>query len=395
MNAAEIVRSRAVRAIRKSLPWLALPAIAFLLVRFVLLAPVKVETVTLAERDLAARAYGNGTVEARVVAAVSSKGVGRIRELYADQGDAVRAGQLLAVLEDDDVSHQALQAEAGVKRAAALLATEEAGLRKARASLELAERNEGRFRELADKGFVPRLDAEQQETAARLAAEEVGRCTAAVEAARLEQAASAAGAGFAASRRRDMSIHAPGDGIVISRDMERGDTVSPGLPIFRIADPGRVWVRANVDESQLAGVSVGKEATIALRSAPGTRLRGKVARVGRESDRVTEELAVEVAFETPPGDFRLGEQAEVLIVTDTRKRAASLPAAALAARGKERGVWALRDGRLEFRKVVVGIEDRDGFVEVLSGIGPETAVALPVPGKASKFRDGLRVSTSR
>lgn len=383
------------RKLIRPLAWLAVAAGAALVLKLTLLAPVRVKPVRLEPRDLTAQVYGNGTVEARVVVAVSSKVTGRIQALLADQGDFVKRGQLLARLEDEDLSLQQLQAEAGVKKAAALLATEEANLRKARASLELAERNAKRFRSLAEQEFVPRLDAEQHETAARLAAEEVGRCTAATEAARLEQDATRANAGFASSRRRDMLIHAPADGIVLSRDLEVGATVSPGLPIFRIADPRDVWVEAHVDESRLAGIAVGRGATIALRSAPGRKIEGKVARIGRESDRVTEELEVDVAFDPSPGDFRLGEQAEVLIATGFRRDAPSLPAAAVTSRGGRRGVWTIRDGRLAFREVVAGIEDRGGFVEVLSGIDPGTDVALAPPEKVAKFRDGKRVGTER
>jgi HlyD family secretion protein len=383
------------RRILMPLGWLAAAAAAALLVKMTILAPVEVKAVRLERRDLTARAYGNGTVEARVVVAVSSKVTGRIKALMVDQGDRVKRGQLLARLEDEDFSQQELQAEAGVKKAAAMLATEEAGLRKARASHELAERNAKRFRSLVDKEFVSRLDAEQYETNARLAAEEVERCTAATEAARLEQAATRASRGFAESRRRDMAIYAPEDGIVISRDMEMGATVSPGLPIFRIADPANIWVKANVDESQLAGISEGKSATISLRSDPGRKIEGKVARIGRESDRVTEELEVDVAFAAAPQDFRLGEQAEVLVVTGSRRNAPSLPAAAIVSRGKARGAWTIRDGRLAFREIAVGIEDRDGFVEVLSGIDEGTAVALAPPEKAANFKDGMRVGIAR
>lgn len=383
------------RRILKPLAWLIVAVAAALILKVTLLAPVKVKAAHLERRELTARAFGNGTVEARVVVGVSSKITGRIQTLYVDQGDHVKRGQLLARLEDEDFSQQELQAEAGVKKAAALLATEEANLRKARTSLELAERNAKRFRSLVDKGFVSRLDAEQYETNARLATEEVGRCTAAAEAARLEQGATRANMGFASSRRKDMSVYAPEDGIVISRDMEKGATVSPGLPIFRIADPRTIWVKTNVDESQLAGIAEGKGATISLRSAPGRKLKGKVARIARESDRVTEEMEVDVAFDPSPKDFRLGEQAEVLVATDTKRNTPSLPAAALAARGKQRGVWTIREGRLHFREITTGIEDREGFVETTSGIDPGTTVALAPPETAANFKDGMRVEIVR
>ncbi|MFZ2948651.1 MAG: efflux RND transporter periplasmic adaptor subunit, partial [Desulfuromonadaceae bacterium] len=262
-------------------------------------ASPKVPLVALQQRDLTARVYGNGTVEARVVVGVSSKITGRIVALYADQGDQVKRGQLLARLENDDVLQQERQSEAGVNRSAASLNVEQANLRKAAANLALAEKNARRFTELADKNLVARLEAEQYETARQVAGEEVARSRAAIEAVRMEQQAGRAGLGFARSKVADTLIYAPLDGIVITRDLEQGATVSPGVAIFIMADPRTVWVKANVDESQLRGISVGKKGLISLRSAPGEQLPGQVARIGRQSDRVTEELEVDVAFSDP------------------------------------------------------------------------------------------------
>lgn len=294
----------------------------------------KVKEVRLERRDLTARVYGNGTVEAKVVVGVSSKITGRIVELHADQGDRVKRGRLLAKLENRDLAEQ---------------------LRKARATLELASRNARRYRSLADKDLVSRLEAEQHETAARVAA--------------AEEAA-------ARSRLDDTLIAAPEDGLIISRHLEKGAIAAPGQAIFSLVDPKTVWVKANVDESLLRGVAVGRKALISLRSAPGEEFPGEVVRVGRESDRVTEQLVVDVAFTPPLEDFHLGEQADVLIIAETRPAARSLPSAALVARGRTRGVWVIAGKRLEFRPVVAGAESADGFTEIVSGLEDGERVAL-------------------
>lgn len=294
----------------------------------------KVQEVRLERRDLTARVYGNGTVEAKVVVGVSSKITGRIVELYADQGDKVARGRLLAKLEDRDLAEQ---------------------LRKAEATLELASRNARRYRSLADKDLVSRLEAEQHETAARVAA--------------AEEAA-------ARSRLDDAFIAAPVDGLIVARHLEKGSIAAPGQAIFSLVDPRTVWVKANVDESLLRGVAVGRKALISLRSTPGEEFPGTVVRVGHESDRVTEELVVDVAFTPPLKDFHLGEQADVYIIDETRTAARSLPSAAVVARGRSRGVWVIAGKRLEFRTVVAGAESADGFVEIVSGLEDGERVAL-------------------
>ena len=116
-----------------------------------------------------------------------------------------------------------------------------------------------------------------------------------------------------------------------------------------------------------------------------------MARLGHESDRVTEELEVDVAFTPPLKNFRLGEQAEVHIVTGTRQGVPSLPSAVLVAKGNRRGVWVVADGRLKFTAVTAGIEDRGNFTEILTGLaGSERIVAAP-PQALAGFSDGMKV----
>ena len=367
-----------------------LAALVIVLKMTVLSAP-RVKVAAVQRHDLTSQVYGNGTVEAKVVVGVSSKITGRILELYADQGDLVRRGQLLARLENEDLLHQQRQSEAGVSRSAASLAVEQANLEKARAYLALAENNARRFKSLAERNLVSKLEAEQHETTRQVAREEVARSQAAIDGARMEQNAGRAGLGFARSKVADTLIYAQQDGIIITRNLERGATVSPGASIFSLADPQVVWVKANVDESLLKGVEVGKEAVIALRSAPDEQLPGHVVRLGRQSDRVTEELEVDVAFARPLKEFRLGEQAEVYIVTGSRSGALAVPAGALARRGGKPGVWRVAGGKLSFVPVTTGIEDRRNLTEIVAGMKDGERVAWAAPAEMAKFKPGMKV----
>lgn len=378
---------------KKHLLWVVALTAVITLVKTTLFAPARVKAVRVEKRDLTAEVYGNGTVEAKVVIGVSSKITGRIVALYADQGDHVKRGQLLARLENDDVLQQERQSAAGVNRADANLSAEQSNLEKAKANLVLAEKNAQRFKVLAANNLVSKLEAEQYDTTCKVARGEVARSQAEVTAMQMEQRASRANLGYARSRVGDTFIYAPQDGIIISRDLENGATVTPGAPIFTMADPRIVWVKANVDESQLKGVDVGRDAVIALRSAPGERFPGRVARLGRESDRVTEELEVDVAFTRPLQNFRLGEQSDVYIVTGIKKGAPALPSAAIVMKGGKRGVWVIAGGKLAFKPVTVGIEDRHDVTEILAGLDGSERIALAPPQKMAKFKDGMRVRT--
>lgn len=381
--------------VKNYLLWLVVIVAIGIALKMTLLAPQKVNPVRIEKRDLTAQVYGNGTVEAKVVVGVSSKITGRIVELYVDQGDQVKRGQLLAKLENDDFIQQQHQSEAGVNRSAANLNVEQATLQKAKANLMLAEKNAQRYRALAEKNLVSKLEAEQYENTYQVAKEEVVRSSAALESAKMEQSANRAGLGFAKSKVGDTLIYAPQDGVIITRDLEKGATVTPGISIFTMADPRTVWVKANVDESLLKGVAIGKKANITLRSSATEQFPGQVARLGRQSDRVTEELEVDVAFNEPLKNFHLGEQADVNIIAETKKDVPSIPAAAIVTKEKKRGVWVVSNGRLAFKPVSFGIEDRNGFTEIISGLDGGEQIAMAQPQVMTLFKDGIKVKVTR
>jgi HlyD family secretion protein len=373
--------------------WLAVLVAIGIVLKMTLFAAPPVKIVMVEKHDLTAQVYGNGTVEAKVVVGISSKITGRIVELYVDQGDQVKRGQFLARLENDDFAQQERQSEAGLNRSAANLSIEQANLQKAKANLTLAEKNAQRFKNLAEKSLVSKLEAEQYDTTCQVAREEVARSQAAIEAVRMEQRANRAGVGFAKSKVADTLIYAPQDGVIITRDLEKGATVTPGMPIFTLADPRTVWIKANVDESLLKGVAIGKKAVIALRSSGGEQFPGQVARLGHQSDRVTEELEVDVAFAQPLKNFRLGEQSDVYIVTEMKKDAPALPSAAIISKNKKHGVWVVANGKLTFKEVTVGISDRRNFTEIVTGLNGGERIALAPSPEMIKFREGMKVRT--
>ncbi len=381
---------------KKSYPiWFAVIVATGIMLKMALFTPPLVKIVKIEKRDLTSQVYGNGTVEAKVVVGVSSKITGRIVEVYVDQGDRVKRGQILARLENDDVLQQERQSEAGLSRSAASLSVERANIQKAKATLALAEKNARRFKALAEKNLVAKLEAEQYDTTCQVAREEVARCQAALDAARMEQQANRAGLGFARSKVADTLIYAPQDGVIITRDLEKGATVTPGMSIFTLADPETVWVKANVDESQLKGVAIGNKAVITLRSSANEPFPGRVARLGHQSDRVTEELEVDVAFTPPLKSFRLGEQSDVYIVTNEKKDASALPAAAIVTKDKKRGVWVIVNGKLAFRPVTVGIQDRRDLTEIVAGLDGGERIAVAPPSEMAKFRDAMKVRVGK
>ncbi len=400
---------------------LALGALTFVWLR-VLSVPA-VQVVIVAPREFQARAFGTGTVEARVYVEVGSKITGRVVKLLRDQGDRVRQGDLLAVLENDDFLQQREQSALGRDKALESVRLEQATLARARATLEakraainkalanadLAHVTLSRYRQLHERELIARQDLDVRSTELRVAeadveslrAEmvaleaEVARSESAIRMAEREAGVSSAAVGVSESRLRDTSVLAPISGLILSREVEPGAVIVPGAPMFKMVDPTSVWVRINVDESLLGGLKVGQGAQVTLRGSPGKSFPGEVVRIGEESDRVTEELTAEVRLLEPPPGLRIGQQAEATIITRAAPAARVLPGTAVMKGPGGPAAFVVDGGRARLKPIAIRARDpRSGDVEVASGLDDGDQVVVGPPPIPSALKDGQRVKTA-
>ena len=382
--------------------------------------PVAVTVAAVTTRDIAPAIQGVGTVEAKVVVNVSSKITDRVVSVLVDQGDTIKAGQLLARLDDTQYVAGVRQAEASMRAAEAQLRDLLAGARpdeieqlrarlaSASANRTLAERDFQRTKELFGKDLISAQDMDRARQAydAATAAERDARHALdlalnnwarkdQIEAARAQLQAAQSALVLAREKAADTVIVSPLDGYVVSRDLEAGGIVNPGIPIFKIADPRTAWVTVYVDQRDTTGLAVGNPADITLRSSPGQALRGRVARIEREGDRVTEQMAVDVAFAERPPRVILGEQVEATIHPPTHPGAIALPLAAAVRRPDGPGALVVQDDRVHFRPVRLGAADPNGWIEVLEGLSPGEHVVM-APGRlADATNEGRRVRITR
>lgn len=347
------------------------------------LRPLRVEIVD-ARRDAAVQVFGLGTVEARVASRIGFKVSGVLNELRADHGDRMAKGAVLARLDTREQVARIGRATAGSDQAEASLKRATAGVERAEANYANARSISERRQALARRENVSAEAAEAARAAMDIAHAEVSLARSDVDVAR------AAGRDARAQLDLDrvtLDLHTlavPYDALVIARLKELGSVVGPGEPVFALIDPGTVWVLAYVDESRAGAIKVGQPAEIVLRSHPGERVGGRVARVQIESDRVNEERRIEVAFDRIPEDFHLGEQAEAYITTTRLERAWLVPEPAVEGYKDKRGtVWTVEDGRLARRAVTFGHRTLDGRLEIVTGI-PEGALVV------ARLAGGLR-----
>ena len=376
---------------------LALGALAFIAAFFWLLttrgplAPVGVEIASVTRTDLSPAVYGIGTVEARRAYAVGPTQAGRLLRVWVDQGDRVRAGQLLAEIDPVDLLQRGEAAASAAARARQTAQAAQAQVAEAASRVRLAQANHARYQALAKQGFVAQEMADSRRNEA-----------AAAEAALAAARANASGAQRDISRAEaesrgiqqvsnNLKLLSPINGVVTAREAEPGTTVVAGQAVLRLVDPGQLWVRARVDQARAQGVAVGQVASIVLRSAPGTAMPGKVARIELQSDAVTEERIIDVAFDPPPAQLYLAELAEVTIRLPGARNVLAVPRAALAQFKGQTGVWQVVDGRARFQPVQPGMQTAEQ-VQIVSGLSAGDNLVVY---SAKQLDDGVRVSEQR
>ncbi len=362
------------KRIRLTAMGLAAGVVAGLAAYWVALRPVPVAAVAATEAAVPFRVTGPGTVQARIPVTLSARITATVVELRADQGDAVKRGQLLARLDEREFAAKRSAASESQETVRQNVAAAEAALAKARADLELARSKHSRDQGLFAKGYISEAALDTSIAGLRVAEAGLTSAEAALAARRSETRSVEQEVRYAETVLSHTGIVAPMDGVVIERLAEVGSTVVPGTPVFKIVNPATIWVTARIDESVVGRVSAGMRATIKLRT--GEVVPGKVARIARQSDAATRELAVDVAFDVPPARFAIDQEAEVTIFAGEEKGPA-VPLAALVRSGGKQGVLLVRDGRAEFAPVETGAADATRVVIAKGLAAGELVIAAP------------------
>lgn len=231
-----------------------------------------------------------GYVVAQRKAAISSKATGRLEWLGVAEGSRVKAGDVIARIDNRDVVAQAQSADAAVGAARANV--QQADVERQNAQVEF-RRNE----ELVAKNFISR-------SALDTAKARLDRSQALVASAQANLNASIANARNAQVAVDYTEIRAPFDGVILSKSANVGDLVTPFSSatdskgaVVTMADMGTLEVEADVAESSLAKVHVGQPAEIVLDALPEVRFRGHISRMVPTVDRAKATVMTKVSFD--------------------------------------------------------------------------------------------------
>ena len=320
---------------------------------------VSARVITVALEELPVYSTAMGTVEAFDKAVLSTRMMGQVRRVNVEEGDRVKAGQILLQLDSRDISSR-------IEQSKAMLAAAKSQAGNARAYFERIEK----------------LYNEQSATKQALDNARTG-----FEAAEAQAKAAGEMVAEAESNLAYTNITAPFAGYVTSRTVQAGDLGSPGMPLVTVEMQDSLKVIATVSEQEVSLISPGQMVRVET-DLPGLApLEARVAAVVQAGDPGTRRFKVKLVLPNPGGVIRSGIFTRVLFKTG-REQAIAVPEAAVVRRGQLTGVFVLDEqNRTSLRWVRLGrkIEDR---IEVLSGLSAGDKV---VSGELRLLREGQRV----
>lgn len=287
----------------------------------------------------------------------------RILELFADEGDSVMAGQVLARLSRETLDAQLAQSDAALVRADAQIAQAQSQIAQTQANLGQTTPDLERAQSLIRTGASTQALVDQ-----KLAADTAAR--AALEVARASLNVSVADRASLEAQRRELQVRisrtevrAPVAGIV-SRKNARVGAIATGVgeAMFKLVANGLYELEGEAFETRLVRLAPGQLARIRVGDVV---IPGKLRMVSPEVDRLTRLGRVRILLE-PSSAARIGGFARADIET-RRVEAVSLPGGALLYEGAQPMAQVVKDGRIATRKVSVGIS-ADGFTQILDGV---------------------------
>ena len=335
-------------------------------------ASIAVQTVKLSKQNVTTSVTATGTVEPVDQVDVGTQVSGIINHIYADYNSPVKKGQLLAELDKTNLQESVNNA----------LAQYNASLNE----LNYYQQNYNRQNNMYKSGVISKADYEQAAYQVKNSQETVSQRKTALAQARTNLSYA--------------NIYAPIDGIILSREVEEGQTVAASMTtptLFTIAkDITKMQVEANVDEADIGGVEVGQRVSFTVDAYPQEEFSGRVRQVRlsatTESNVVTYTVIIDA--DNPEQKLKPGLTATITIFTQELKGTNTVPASAIAfspdtetlqkyyqqnqitakipevktGKNKEKYIWIKNnDGSLSQKQITIGINDGIN-IQVVSGL---------------------------
>lgn len=337
---------------------------------------------------------------------INSKIQGWLEKIHVREGDSVKAGQILGVLDAREARAAVGQSLANLEAAQARLkqvrATSEEAvqsqIQQARANLELAESDLKRARELHGKDFIARQQLDEAQTkynvakaAFDLAQNSLRQRTWENEIALAEAQVRQARAQLDLTQAQlaNLTIHSPMNGIVTKRHVDPGTMVRDVTPILTLMDVSVVKILVNVIEKEFIHLQKGQPVKVTVTAFPDRVFAGRIEIITPALEILSRTAEIQISIRNPGGLLKPGMFGRVEVTLRSNPQAILIPVQALRTQLDQDFVFVVKDDKA-FRRPVRKGAVLEEFVEILQGLNPQERVV--VTGQDS-LKDGSAIQS--
>jgi len=385
----------------------------------------KVSIDTTATRTIIETVSASGKIQPEIEVKIASDVSGEIVELYVDEGDSVKKGQLLLEINPDVYKSEYERMIASLSQTKANLASSQARLTQQEAQLMMAENNYNMNKGLHDKKAISETEWNTINTNYKVAQSNVIAAQQEVQAMNYNVQSMQASLKAAQTNLSRTRIYSPMDGVVSMLNVKKGERVvgtatMAGTEMLRIADLSVMEVNVEVNENDIVKVDLGDTALIEVDAYLNRKFKGVVTSIANSpktsstitTDEVTNfEVKIRISKDSyadlingrNASPFRPGMSATVDVLTNTVNNAISVPIQSVTAKkdttvttGEDYNefVFVVDQGKVKMTKVTTGIQDNK-YIQILTGIKVgDVVVEGPYDAIVRKLEDGSKVSVS-
>lgn len=352
---------------------------------------VKSEVVRRIGLDITVTATSTGTIRSDNEAKITAQRIGWIRKLRFEEGDLVKAGEVIAELDSYEALYNMKLAEATLSKTRFILDQMKASyeslrvsiakdIEKAKAVLTEVDNRRKRLLELKQQGYVTEMDIDMVQKEFEVAKANLDSAIASKETLKAKQSEIKAQEEVVKEALNSFNltklnydrsfIRSPISGVITSRPVRIGEGVNSGSLIATVVSTKSMYIEAFIDEADVAKVRIGEEVNITMDSYPGKVFKGEVYKIspvvlgGKQETRTFE---VRVRLKDKDILIKPGMSADIEIVVESISDVLAVPSQAVVEREGEKYVYIIKDSRAHLTPIRVGRFNWT-FYEVLSGI---------------------------
>jgi HlyD family secretion protein len=319
---------------------------------------------------------GPALLDATNKVGVTARIQGFLKSVNVDKNDSVVADQVLAEIDSEDLVSQLAIAQSDAKAAKLAVAEARGNLDSTKALADKATADFDRRRPLIQSGTISQSDWTATEATYKETLADLTRAGITVERLQAQEVSSNYNVQLLEVRLNDATIRSPLNGVVVGRDRNVGDLLSPGVQLMELVDPSTIILAARFDESVMGTIKPGQHANVQFVADRARSFNGTVSRLIKKVDEETREFEVDIILDELPNIWALGQRATVIVNSDAPAPTVTLPQDILVRRRGRIGVWKIEDRRAVWTAVNLGFPSGNS-VQIVNGLQLGDVVLWP------------------